>query len=102
MTALYYNTNKEDIQQVNSSLSKAKTQERIIYKLFLKTKQPISPSNVFKSLNFIWPITSIRRAITNLTSENKIVKTSNTVKGMYGKQEHLWSLPTPQDDSCIH
>lgn len=102
MTALYYNTNKEDIQQVNSSLSKAKTQERIIYKLFLKTKQPISPSNVFKSLNFIWPITSIRRAITNLTSDNKIVKTSNTVKGMYGKQEHLWSLPTPQDDPCIH
>ena len=102
MTPAYYNTNKTDNQQVKSFSSKAKSQEHIIYKLFVTANQPISPSNIFKSLNFIWPITSIRRAITNLATENKIIKTSDTVKGMYGKKEHLWSLPLQHHDTSIH
>lgn len=31
--------------------------------------------------------------MTNLTDEGKIVKTSKTIKGVYGKNEHLWALP---------
>ena len=39
------------------------------------------------------PITSIRRAITDLTNLGKIVKTNRQVRGMYGKAEHLCELP---------
>ena len=48
---------------------------------------------VYKAINEKWPITSIRRAMTNLTDDGMIVKTQETVKGVYGKNEHLWSLP---------
>ena len=48
---------------------------------------------VYKAVNEKWPITSIRRAMTNLTDDGMIVKTQKTVKGVYGKSEHLWALP---------
>jgi hypothetical protein len=44
------------------------------------------------------PITSVRRALTNLTNEDKIIKTDVKVVGLYGKKEHLWRLKTAQDD----
>ena len=31
--------------------------------------------------------------MTNLTDDGMIVKTQETVKGVYGKNEHLWTLP---------
>ena len=31
--------------------------------------------------------------MTNLSNEGKLTKTNNKIKGIYGKQEHLWSLP---------
>ena len=39
------------------------------------------------------PITSIRRAMTDLTNLGKIVKTDRQIKGLYGNAEHLWELP---------
>jgi hypothetical protein len=44
------------------------------------------------------PITSIRRALTNLTNEGKIIKTGVKTVGLYNKKEHLWRLRTAQDD----
>ena len=38
------------------------------------------------------PITSIRRAITDLTNEGKLVKTNSLKKGNYGKKCHCWKL----------
>jgi len=37
--------------------------------------------------------------MTNLTDDGAIVKTQETVKGIYGKNEHLWSLPEKTSDS---
>ena len=53
---------------------------------------------VLKKLNLECPITSVRRALTNLTNEDKIIKTDVKVVGLYGKKEHLWRLKTAQDD----
>jgi hypothetical protein len=39
------------------------------------------------------PITSIRRAMTNLSDNGKLEKTNEFVMGNYGKKEHLWQLP---------
>lgn len=89
----FYNTNKENAKESLDSSQKAKRQEVVIYDLFLLSNEPLSPSMVCNALNNKWPITSIRRAMTNLTDDGMIVKTQETVKGVYGKNEHLWSLP---------
>ena len=95
----FYNTNKEDAKESLDSLRKAKRQKVVIYDLFLLFNEPLSPSMVYKAVNEKWPITSIRRAMTNLTDDGMIVKTQETVKGVYGKNEHLWSLPKKISDS---
>ena len=47
---------------------------------------------VHKAFNNVWPLTSVRRAITNLSSDGELVKTNDKVTGIYGKPEHLWRL----------
>lgn len=89
----FYNTNQENSKESSESFLKAANQETAILGLFSAANFPMSPSMVYKALGEKWPITSIRRAITDLTDEGKIVKTQKTTKGIYGKKEHLWELP---------
>nr|BAR24528.1 uncharacterized protein [uncultured Mediterranean phage uvMED] len=89
----FYNTNKESFEEASASSLKAANQSHAILRLLEMAKTPMSPSMVYKALNQEWPITSIRRAMTNLTDDGKIVKTQKTTKGIYGKKEHLWALP---------
>ena len=67
-------------------------QEKYILAFFKHQENPQSPSMVYDAFLKAWPITSVRRAITNLTTAGELVKTNSTVTGMYGKPEHLWSL----------
>ena len=87
----------ETIDQPNSALKeshrKTRKQEDLIYSLFVKRKRPLSPSMVLSQSGLNCPITSIRRAMTDLTNLGKIVKTDRQIKGIYGKAEHLWELP---------
>ena len=87
----------ETIEQTGSALKesnkKTRKQEELIFDLFVKRNQPLSPSMVLNECGLNCPITSIRRAITDLTNSGHIVKTDRQVKGMYGKAEHLWELP---------
>jgi hypothetical protein len=94
----YYNTTNEKGFDLQKSHEKARNQEEIIYSFFLTYGKPLSPSQVLKKLNLECPITSVRRALTNLTNEDKIIKTDVQVVGLYGKKEHLWRLKTAQDD----
>jgi hypothetical protein len=94
----YYNTTNEKGFDLQKSHEKARNQEEIIYSFFLTYGKPLSPSQVLKKLNLECPITSVRRALTNLTNEDKIIKTDVKVVGLYGKKEHLWRLKTAQDD----
>ena len=94
----YYNTTSEKGQELKNSHSMASTQEEKVYSFFLTYGQPLSPSMGLDKLNLNCPITSVRRAMTNLTLENKIIKTDDKVKGIYGKSEHLWRLKTTEDD----
>jgi len=89
----FYNTNQESLSEASDSSAKAAKQSDVILALFEMTKTPMSPSMVYKALGQEWPITSIRRAMTNLTDDGEIVKTQKTTKGIYGKKEHLWALP---------
>ena len=39
------------------------------------------------------PLTSVRRALTNLTNEGKLIKTGQQSIGPYGRPEYHWELP---------
>lgn len=93
----YYNTNKESPAEAADSAVQTQKQELVILAFFRKQQEPLSPSMVHKAFLEIWPITSVRRAMTDLTVAGKLVKTKETVPGAYGKREHLWALPGQQN-----
>ena len=90
----FYETIDQPGSALKESNKKTRKQEELILDLFVKRNRPLSPSMVLNELNLNCPITSIRRAITNLTNAGKIIKTDQYVKGNYGKHEHLWELAT--------
>lgn len=70
----------------------AKDQESRVLAYFAKVSQA-SPSQVFAAVAKKGePITSIRRAITNLTEAGRLEKLDVRVKGMCGKSEHVWRV----------
>ena len=91
----YYNTTQETGNSLMLSHQKAKSQDDAIYQYFVTTGKALSPSMVLNELGLNCPITSVRRAICNLTKEGKIFKTKQTTMGMYGKRESLWILKGP-------
>ena len=54
-----------------------------------------SPSKMLQKLEACGrniPITSVRRAISDLTSNGDLVKTDKQVMGIYGRKEYVWRL----------
>lgn len=79
--------------------TKARGQEEVVYTFFkVHWGQAYPPSRVHKLLvkaekiKEMVPITSIRRAMTNLTKEGKLAMMENKVNGPLGKPEHTWKL----------
>lgn len=95
MTRKFYNTIHESGETLKQSRKKVNRQERIILTIFQR-HQVLSPWGIVILLDankqFGWPITSIRRALTNLTKAGYIIKTDKMRMGPRGKPEHLWRL----------
>ena len=92
---MYHNTTESTGTELRTYQDKAKAQdERILAFLKEDPTRPITPS---AALNWIFkgevPITSVRRALTNLTDRGELVKTNVQVKGPYGRPEFVWRLP---------
>ena len=93
MSREYYNTLNEEGQDLKRSESKSKKQKDQIFAIYRHTLRPMTPAEIwegygFKSANV--PLTSIRRAITNLESEGLLEKTDIQKPGVYGKQNYCW------------
>lgn len=87
----HYHHTTGDHKSVAINEQKAKTQDELILSLF--TSHPeLSPSQIYERMRFVHPITSIRRALTNLTKAGKLEKTENMIDGMYRRKEHTWRL----------
>ena len=93
-TNSFHNTIEADGQVLIDFEAKAKTQEDVIFDLFNQyNKTDITPDEVLLLCKFEnTPITSIRRAITNLTKQGKLIKTNIQRKGQYGKLTYAWKL----------
>ena len=100
--ATYYNTNNENGTQLLASIQKGLTQEHIIIDIFKNplirdengNHQGYSASQIHKIFgNDNVPLTSIRRAMSNLCYEENFLEiTDKMVMGIYGKMEHIYKI----------
>ena len=90
----YHNTcGLEDTREYEA---KAQTQEQVIHKWFLDMFGcEWTPSEVQKHFLPNAPLTSVRRALTNLTAAGVLVKTDKQRTGPYGRPEGVWRLAEP-------
>ena len=93
---MYYNTNDETGETLHSSRDTATKQEDLILAIFeTYPNEGLTPFDIedfAHDQEVSWPITSIRRAITDLTNAGKLTKTNTKKLGKYGKFVHTWKL----------
>ena len=88
----FYNTNNEFGKELQASIVKSRHQGEIIMEYFkLHPDKEFTPFEIHRAVGLVGtPLTSIRRAITNLTFDNKLIKTDNQRTGQYGKKNYCW------------
>lgn len=90
----YYNTNKEYGAELTRSTATALGQEEKIISYF--KRHPSAQLTPFDVCNLVFnqsvPVTSVRRAMTNLADKNILKKTDAMRIGKYGKKNHTWKL----------
>ena len=92
----HFNTTHESGETLKKFQVKSFSQEQLIFGLFkLHPDKKYTPSQVsielYRELSGV-PITSIRRAMTNLTYPGSLVKTNTKRPGPYGRPEYYWRL----------
>ena len=89
----YYNTNSETGDTLTTSRTRVNVQEREIIAVFNgRPGRKMTPFDVQDDVGHHVPITSIRRAITNLTQKGILVKSEVTKMGRHGKMNYCWEL----------
>ncbi len=91
---MFYNTNNETRTTLKESHAKAESQETLILAFFREHPDkmfiPDEIHNLFDPTKV--PLTSIRRSITNLTTDGHLTKTNAQKIGRYGKYCWCWKL----------
>ena len=88
----YHNTTGAEGQLLIGYNAKAKSQEdELLAWLKLRPLQSIGASDVAARFHK-WPITSIRRALTNLNKSGELVKSDRRQMGQYGRSEGMYTL----------
>ena len=94
----YYNTNNETGDTLAESKKKAETQEEVVLAFFKNNPgQRFIPSELGEFVLPGVPLTSVRRALTNLASAGKLVKSPVMQEGSFGKMVHTWRLRDRRD-----
>ena len=90
----FHNTIHQDGDALCKSRAKANAQEQLILNFFMSNPSgEFTPFEVQKAIDLMHtPITSIRRAITNLTEDDELIKTETQKDGGYGKPNYCWKL----------
>lgn len=96
---MYYNTTNEKGFAHKTNLKQATNQEQLTLAVFQTyPNDKLSANDVWKflidneSINEQTPLTSIRRAISDLTNQQKLVKTDKKVLGGAGRKTYTWRL----------
>lgn len=72
--------------------ARAQTQQAEILEHFRSRDRRLTPSEVWREMGQRWPLTSVRRAITNLAAAGELVHHQGDRRpGLYGAMEGTWS-----------
>ena len=94
---MYYNSTHETGPTLRAYTTQANRQEAAVLALFRQRRLPLSPSQVWRHLDpERTPLTSIRRAMTDLTDAGLLERLPVKVEGIYSRPEHLWRLSNGQ------
>lgn len=90
----YHNTVPISGPELKEANENASNQEYEVLELFkrLKTATPWQIEARLNAGGKKWPITSVRRSITNLTGQSKLRKTGQKKVGPFGHIENVWEI----------
>lgn len=89
----HHNTTNETGQQLQQFEAKAKNQDERVLEVFRQQIRSLTPSEVLEiEFSDGTPLTSVRRAFSNLKNRGALVRTDQTATGPYGRPEHKWEL----------
>ena len=91
----YYNTTHEQSKPLEVSWAKAAKQDVLILLVFARNKKsiftPFEIQNILRDdYEKPYPITSVRRSISNLTEREALEKTSIRRQGPFGATNYCW------------
>lgn len=94
---MFYNTAKEPKQNAQKFQKKNDNQEIRILELFEKKGTELTPWMIHDSFRGLWKntgmeITSVRRALSDMTEKGLLIKTRNNRVGPKGRLEYFWKL----------
>ncbi len=81
--------------ELSRAISQAKTQEErlvFLFELHGKSMTPFEAHTLYIKYYPECPVTSIRRAMTNLTKSGRLIKTGEQIKEQYGTLNSRWKL----------
>lgn len=85
-----------DAKELEAKEKRARGQEEKIFSYFCEhPNMAFTPSQVWISFGQCWPLTSVRRSITNLTKRGYLKMTGNKRKGYYNELENCWQYVEP-------
>ena len=91
----YFNTTSQKGVILERNKKKATSQEQRLMVIFREYDRAFTPFDLQKYYSAMYndvPITSIRRALTILTDDGEIIKTSQQSIGKYGRVNCMWRL----------
>ena len=99
MAISYHNSLYLDANLVRDYEKKNKSQEDFIYGIFLQHKRLTKSDLIITFENLGFPITemSVSRSLTNLQTEEKIIKTDDKKIGVYKVPNSIYRLIEPND-----
>ena len=89
----YHNSTNQSKEFVKKEVKRFKNQEDAVLSL-MRTFKRLTGSDIYRMhiSHENAPLTSWRRALSNLTHEDKLHKTKSKKIGLYGKPEHYYEL----------
>lgn len=90
---MYFNTTNLKGQELLNAIANSNNQEdRVLFFFLSNPAQEYPPHEIKNNVLSSNPITSSRRAMTNLTKAGALVKTNNQVEGEHGKPVYTWTI----------
>jgi len=89
----YHKTVEQPEQLTLGYEAKARKQEDVILEIYQGINEDLTASQVYAYCQvYKWPLTSVRRAISNLQERGYLSIQKETKDGIYGRPEHFYKL----------